>query len=143
MMDRIELGGGTKHKPGVSWQEVSKMKELSYEENVKEYGQVTKDNLTVALTEHAQASNVGTEGGVEYRASAIDKEGNEYMITWDTIVRGYEPYDNEEDEEDEEDEDECDGLLSDRCEDCTNKYLCEDEANACDWDSPESIERGD
>ena len=118
------------------------MKELSYEENVKEYGdEYTIGEITVALTEQPQASNVGTEGDVEYRASAMDKQGNEYMVTWETIVRSFEAVDK--DDEDDEDEDECDGLLSDRCEDCTNQYLCEDEANACDWDSPESIERCD
>lgn len=87
------------------------------------------------LISDAQAENYGTTGEVRYYARAIDDEGDEYLVCWQTTVE----WENANRF----------ALLSSRLEELTekehNEYcelyeipLCsiDDESNACKWEYP-------
>lgn len=84
-----------------------------YTTAAKEYGAVSYEGKTLALTQQAYASNYGTFGGVVYKAHAIDEEGNVYTVTWQTT----EEWDNAE----------------------PDSAIFNDESNACDWDNPYDV----
>jgi len=95
-----------------------------YEQAAKKYGEVSLGNITVALTQDAYCDNYGTDGDVRYYADAIDTAHNPYRVSWDT-VEGWSNH--------------IIGTDGDCIvEDC--RGWCEDESNACDWDSPVLIE---
>jgi hypothetical protein len=77
------------------------------------FGTVEFSGKTYTLTNQAQADNHGTEGLVRYYAKAVDADGTEHLVAWDTTQAW-----------DEADKD---------------SGLCDDESNACDWDSPVSV----
>ena len=83
----------------------------------KDYGTVEFEGKTYTLTQDAYAENYGTDGAVRYYAAAVDADGNEYLVTWETT----EQWDEAQEEYKETSE--------------VNGYI-EDESNACDWDSP-------
>lgn len=80
-----------------------------------QYGTVTHSGKTLTLTQQAYVSNNGTDGGVRYYAAAIDADGNEYMVAWDTTPA----WDERLAANDESDS--------------------FDESEACDWDTPADI----
>lgn len=116
-----------------------------YNEASKKYGEATLGELTVALTDNAMVGNYG--GGIGYSAPAIDEYGNDYLVRWDItdewersclaawlrckIEQDSHMYSPEEIEE-----------MEAELEDLEDAGICnnEDEGNACDWDSPISIE---
>jgi len=95
----------------------------TYNANKKKYGEVTVGRKTVALTQFAYCDNYGTEGEVRYYAHAIDRNNNDYRVMWETVEGWDDHYCGE------------DGCCV--MEDCGG--WCEDESNACDWDSPVAI----
>lgn len=91
----------------------------TYAQYAAKFGAVEHNGLTLALTQQAYVSNYGTDGGVRYYAAAVDAEGNEYRVEWDTT-----PAWDEADEAAQNGDD--------------NGY-CDDESNACDWDTPAKV----
>jgi hypothetical protein len=85
-----------------------------------DYGTVNFNGKTLTLTQGAYCDNYGTQGNVRYYASAVDADGNKYIVAWDTTEqwqqwqKEYANHDNDYD------------------------YIAglEDESNACDWDNP-------
>jgi hypothetical protein len=87
-------------------------REMNYKEMEIRNGAVTTDNgIKVYLTQQAEIT--GTIDDTYYTAYGVDKNGNEYVVEWNTT----EEWDNLPDE------------------------AQEDQSNACDWDNPRSIER--
>lgn len=86
----------------------------------KKFGTVNHDGITLALTQQAYANNYGTDGGVCYRASAIDAEGRAYLARWDTT-------------------DAWDAREAAYRADPENASPAEDESEACDWSAPVEI----
>lgn len=100
-------------------------------------GTVQHDGNTLYLLDQALVGNYGTEGMIRYYANAIDAEGIEYRIAWDTT-----------DEWDlacelarlmaESNLDDDDMVRIEELE-CMVLPDVNDESNACDWSSPVSI----
>lgn len=77
----------------------------NYEESEKEFGEVEFDGKKYALIQQAYQSNRVFHGWFgdagdgetytdEWEASAIDKDGNEYKVSWQwDMVKGEEPED--------------------------------------------------
>lgn len=86
----------------------------------KDYGTVEFKGATYTLTQDAYCDNYGTDGAVRYYASAVDANGNKYLVAWDTTETW-----NEAQE-----------LYKATGE--VSGYI-EDESNACDWDSPTAV----
>ncbi len=103
-----------------------------------DYGKVTLNGVTYTLLDQAHADNYGTDGEIRYYANAVDEEGNECTVTWQTTVQWDEANEhyrlNERFNELTEEEIE-------RLEELEAKTLCsiEDESYACDWDNPIAI----
>ena len=55
-------------------------------EFAKRYGTVKVDGKKYWLKQQAFVDNYGTDGGVRYYASAIDRRGNQFKIAWDTTA---------------------------------------------------------
>ena len=78
----------------------------------RDHGSVIHHGTTITLIQDAFCDNYGTDGGVRYYAEGRDAAGNTYRISWDTTA-------------------EWDALEPEgRC----------DEADACDWNAPASVE---
>lgn len=51
-----------------------------------DYGTIYMDDGTqVFLLGAADATNIGTDGDVQYVANAVDAAGNTYMVKWQTL----------------------------------------------------------
>ena len=104
----------------------------------KSYGTIEHDGKTLYLLNQAVVDNYGTDGMVRYYADAIDAEGVEYRVAWDTTedwdmareFAGLMSRSNPSDSEIARIEELIDMVLPD----------VSDESNACDWGSPVSIE---
>jgi hypothetical protein len=105
------------------------------------YGTVAFKGTEYTLTQQAYITNDGTDGDVCYKATAVDIKGVEYMVTWETTSEfdeSQELYNLEqhnEDELSEEDKERMQELIDNE----VNSALCEDEAEACDWDNPVAV----
>lgn len=118
----------------------SRNTELEYalEDLAKRFGTVEHDGSTLYMLDQAEASNYGTDGLVRYYAPAIDANGTEYRVGWDTT--------------DEWDlANELARLMSERNPDDDQIARIEelsgmvlpyvgDESNACDWDNHVSVQ---
>lgn len=119
------------------------------------FGTVNFEGKELKITQEAYVDNYGTDGEVRYYANAVDTDGNEYQVTWETtkefdqsevlfhlieeleVLKSHKSFDegmiNRIDElEAEIEKMENDGIGS---------SYCEDGSNACNWDEPFSIER--
>lgn len=95
---------------------------------ITDFGTVNYQGKILTLTQQAYADNYGTNGGVRYYAHAVDADGNEYIVAWDTTGEWdtqREIYKRDGDSTDE-------GARA--------LAYVEDESNACDWDSPANVE---
>lgn len=100
-------------------------------------------NKELVLTEEAFPNNYGTNGEVRYHANAIDADGNEYRVVWETTVEWdlcselaqLELKENYGDISNEEKERMDELIISGY----SSEYI-EDESNACDWSEPYDIE---
>lgn len=90
---------------------------MDYQAAAAKYGTVEHNGQALALTQQAYINNHGTDGGVRYYAKAIDAEGGEYLVAWDTTA-----------------------AWDARCATAeeTGDAL-DDESDACDWDAPAAI----
>ena len=84
--------------------------EMTYNDYKANYGEITSDGKTYALTQDAYPTGgsfdagIGRYDGNWYEAHAEDTEGNEYMIRWTRV-----------------------------------DWDAEDGGDACDWDNPDYI----
>ena len=107
------------------------------------------------ITQYAYVDNFGTNGEVRYYASAIDEEGEEYQITWETSEEFNQSQELhtliEELNQLTSQKTFDDGVIA-RIEDLENEIekleskginssYCEDESNACNWDEADYIEQ--
>ena len=90
---------------------------MNYQANAAKFGNVTHGTAILALTQQAYASN--HQDSIRYYASAIDAEGNEYRVAWDTTAA----WDAAED-----------AYRAD-----PNESPNDDESLACDWSCPAEI----
>ena len=120
----------------------------------KDFGTVKFEGKEYALTQDAYVDNYGTDGEVRYYAHATDADGKEYRVVWETtkdfddsqklhgleeeleMLNRQKSYDYGEiariaELEAEIEEMESEGISA---------AYCEDESNACDWDSPINVE---
>jgi len=118
----------------------------------KQFGSIDFEGKKYFLTEIAYVNNYGTNGEVRYYADAIDAEGKEYRITWETS----EEYDKAcelmhletsltdfrgcLDEGEELRKKEIEERIAELEAEDVRSFYCEDESNACDWDYPMSVE---
>ena len=58
---------------------------MGYATAAKQYGTVTYEGVEYALCQQAYCDNYGTDNQVRYHATAIDIDGNQYKVTWETI----------------------------------------------------------
>lgn len=86
----------------------------NFNEMKEKNGAVTFEGKEYALTEQAEAWNE------DYHAGAIDERGVEYLITWE-VTAEYEE------------------KLEELIEENGNYWL--DEADACDWENPITVEK--
>ena len=93
---------------------------MDYQSAAAEFGTVEHNGMTLALTQQAYVNNYGTDGAVRYYAAAIDTDGNDYRVEWDTTARW-------------------DAAEAAHKADPENNDAPEDESLACDWDSPAEI----
>lgn len=104
----------------------------------KAFGTVDHKGKTLYLLGQAIADNYGTDGLVRYYAEAIDANGTEYRIAWDTT--------SEWDLACELDRLMAESDLDDdqiaRIEELSDMVLPDvsDESNACDWSDPVSVQ---
>jgi len=126
-----------------------------YDMCAHKHGKVTYDDREFALKEQAYADNY--MGGVAYFASAMDEEGNDYAVRWNTtnetdlreelVKLQYRR--NQADEDGEEfDEGDAERIVEICAElsiedydesDDAGIYTPNDESDACDWDSPAEV----
>lgn len=91
----------------------------------EDFGTVNFEGKEFKVTQQAYVNNDGTE----YYATAADKIGNKFLITWETTEKwnlSVELYGLELRSKDLDVN--MDGLVD-----------VEDESNACDWDNPASV----
>lgn len=114
-------------------------------ELAKWYGTVNFQGRKYWLTNQAQADNYGTNGDVRYYASAVDRGGKTYRVAWDTTEKWraaqeqfalrmkleYPASETEQTQNEYNAHVDNHGDLS---------YYSDDEANACDWDKPTTVE---
>ena len=99
----------------------------------------TATGIEVTLTQDAYADNCGTDGEIRYYARAVDKVGNEYKVTWETLPEWdliQELYRLDTmDERSMDDEDRA------RQAELRAMQLPtgDDDSDACDWDHPVEI----
>lgn len=103
----------------------------------KANGTIEHGETTLYLLDQAVADNYGTEGLIRYYARAIDVEGAEYRIAWDTtndwdLACEFARLMAESDPDDDQ---------IARIEELADMVLPDvsDESNACDWDAPVSV----
>lgn len=112
------------------------------------FGTVNFEGKELKLTQDAYVDNYGTDGEVRYYANAVDTEGNEYQVIWETtkefdqseelfnlieeleVLKSHKSFDDGEIMRMEELEKEIEKMEN---EGIGSSY-CEDESNACDWD---------
>ena len=113
------------------------MKKTQKIANGKEYGVVEFGGNTYILTQQAYCDNYGTDGGVRYYAHAVsadDADMGKYKVVWattpewDNHQKGGSTHPKETDNEGHD--------IYPNDETCD---FCEDESNACDWDSPVDV----
>jgi len=91
-------------------------REFDSEQLEKQFGTVEFEGKKLYLIQQAYADQ--KYDYIVYRATAIDEDGNDYLVEWNT-VEGWEDHKIGED-----------GFcIVDGC-----NGWCEDESNACDWD---------
>ena len=93
---------------------------MDYQAAAAKYGTVEHNGTVLALTQQAYAENHGTDGGVRYYAAAIDAEGNEYRVEWDTTAAW-------------------DAITKAYWADPENAPTPDDESLACDWTAPAAV----
>lgn len=117
---------------------------------LRDFGTVKHDGKTLYLTEQAYMDNYKADGAVRYYAHAVDKNGNEYRVAWDTT----EEYNlaNELFRLDEEAKllkqhgEELSEAKDERLEELRAmnlpdvSFYADDESNCCDWDKPVEVE---
>lgn len=96
---------------------------------------ITINDLTI--TQDATVDNIGTSGAVAWTGFGVDKNGNEYEIVWlptEAWVLA-EKFAQAEIASNEE-------LMAELIEENGGDVFIDvaDQSNACDWDTPESIE---
>jgi len=106
------------------------MKRAELLELKNEFGTVEHDAVeeTIYLTQAPYADSSwrdGRDGALVYKSRGIDADGNTYHIEWDTTAE-WDAHQNNPEHELHQGEDTC--------------SWCEDESNACDWDSPSIVE---
>jgi hypothetical protein len=111
--------------------------EYNTEDLDKANGTIEHGGTTLHLLEQAVADNYGTDGLIRYYARAIDAEGTEYRIAWDTtdewdLANEFERLMAESNPNDDQ---------IARIEELADMVLPDvnDESNACDWDAPVSV----
>ncbi len=120
---------------------------MKYEEYVKQYGEVEFKGKKYALTENAYCDNY--KDGIRYFARAIDKEGNEYEVHWETtyqwdLSNEYDKLENMLKCEPDPDERE---RIKARLEEVEaeiekiGRVCTTDESNACNWYKPVEVEQ--
>ena len=106
------------------------------------YGTVTFEGKKYNLLREACATNKGTDGDICYHAPA-ERDGIDYIVTWDTTeafndsdeLSYLETMLNQGDELTMEEMERYEYLSIH-----SDSLFCTDESNACDWDSPVSVE---
>ena len=93
---------------------------MNYQAAAAKFGTVTHEGVELALSQQAYADNYGTDGGVRYFAKAIDVDGNEYRVSWDTTAAW-------------------DANEAAYQADPESNTPNEDESEACDWTSPAEV----
>lgn len=105
----------------------------NFEKYMMQYGYIDHDGVELALTQMAYPDNYGYS--VRYFASAIDRAGNTYEISWDLN-----PLYATADEDWKEF---CSSYANDNDGACAPwdemPSILEDESNACNWDVPASL----
>jgi YHS domain-containing protein len=105
---------------------------------------VEYEGKTYYLAQQAYCENYGTDGEVRYYADAVDENGEQYKVVWDTTVA----WDNGNEvaaiEMKLKDRryftDEEVAKMEDRLKEIGDNYAdIEDESGACDWDSPANV----
>lgn len=104
----------------------------------KDFGTVRFEGKEYTLTEDAYCDNYGSNGDVRYYAHAVDASGNECLVTWETA----EKWNLAQELFKLEAKDEVSVEDKARFEELSTMTLVsiDDEANACDWDTPYSVE---
>ena len=120
---------------------------LDFESLEKQFGTVDYKDIILYLTQRAETTNYGTDGGIKYCAVAVDKQGNSYKVTWNTtkvwdnvvaLSKLHSAHDEAESHDDEisgEDLERFKELIA-----MNNLPDLNDESNACNWDCPNNIE---
>ena len=90
----------------------------TFNDAASEFGTVEHNGVELALTQQAYVN--GTDGAVRYYAAAIDTDGNDYRVEWDTTARW-------------------DAAEAAYKTDPANNDAPEDESLACDWNNPVEI----
>jgi len=97
-----------------------KERNMDYQAAAAKFGTVNHEGVELALAQQAYADNYGTDGGVRYYAKAIDAQGNEYKVAWDTTAAW-------------------DAAEAAYQADPQNARPNEDESEACDWSAPAEV----
>ena len=103
-----------------------------------QFGTVTFNGKEFNLTQDAYVVNYGTEGEVRYEASAVDTDGNNYLVIWETTEE-YNKSQRLHNLEDAFEAGKLDEEEIEEIEELQEEYdsgYCEDESNACDWENP-------
>jgi len=97
------------------------------------FGKVVFKGAEYTLQQDAYVENYGTAGQVRYYATALDADGGEHMVAWETT----------------EEWDSATALyqqaLTDATDECGNIKdmpdcgILDDESYACDWDNPVEV----
>ena len=87
-------------------------------------GTVNFEGVEYFLTQDAYTQG-DWESGISYIASAVDAEGNEYLVEWELNQSTQEAYEKIEEQKINGEE--------------PDYYLIQDEGNACDWDKPVAV----
>ena len=93
---------------------------ITYQSAAAEFGTVDHQGAVLALTQQAYINNHGTDGAVRYYAAAIDTDGNDYQVAWDTTEAW----------------NACEAAFR---ADPENAAPNDDESLACDWAHPAEI----
>jgi hypothetical protein len=124
------------------------MTKIERMELAKENGTVVFEGKKYWLKQQAHVDNYGTDGGVRYYASAVDRFGHDVMIAWNTTVawdelgRGLSLIEKINDAENNGED-----CLSEKhdLEQIIENYgdpetYHFDESDACDWNNPVDVE---
>jgi len=138
MIGQLKTGRGTQEK---------NMNRIERMGLAKRHGTVQHNGRKYWLTQDAYVDNYGTDGGVRYYASAVDRKGREYKIAWDTsaawdalsegvnliqkINDGSREYADQT-----EDQKRLDEIIKKYGDPETYSF---DESEACDWDNPVEV----